>query len=53
MNIDETIQKNSKFKYTYYHNTHTIVKTPPRTHTHTQITKPVQTTTVQGTHHIK
>ena len=27
--------KHSKYKYTYYHNTHTIVKTPPHTHNHT------------------
>ena len=40
--IKETIQKHStnntkhsKYKYTYYQNTHTIVKTPPYTFTHT------------------
>jgi len=27
--------KHSKHKYTYYQNTHTIVKTPPHTHTYT------------------
>jgi hypothetical protein len=26
--------KHSKYKYTYYQNTHTIVKTPTYTHTH-------------------
>ena len=28
-------KKCSICKYTYYHNTHTFVKTPPHTHTHT------------------
>ena len=27
--------KTSKYKYTYYHNTHAVVKTPPHTLTHT------------------
>ena len=27
--------KHSKYKYTYYQNTHTIVKTLPHKHTHT------------------
>ena len=42
MYTKETIQKHStnntkhsKYRYTYYQNTHTIVKTPPHTHTHT------------------
>ena len=50
--INETIQnhsientKHSKYKYTYYQNTHT--------YTHPHITKPVKTTTVQDTHPIK
>jgi len=41
MHINETIQKHSTnntknriYKYTYYQNTHTIVKTPSRTLTH-------------------
>jgi len=34
MYIKETIQKHSKYKYTYYQNTHTIVKTPTHTHNH-------------------
>jgi hypothetical protein len=53
--------KHSKYKYTYYQNTHTIVKTSPHTPTHTlqnphmhpHITKQVKTTTVQDTHQIK
>ena len=40
-NISETTQKHSKYKYTYYQNTHTIVKT----HTYTHITKPTYTHT--------
>ena len=27
--------KHNKYKYTYYQNTHSIVKTPTHTHTHT------------------
>jgi len=42
--------KHSKYKYTYYQNTQTIVKTPTyyKTHTYTppHITKQVKTTTV-------
>ena len=49
--------KHSKYKYTYYQNTHTIVKTPTyyktHTYTHPHITKRVKTTTVQDTHQIK
>jgi hypothetical protein len=52
MYINETIQKHStnntkhsKYKYTYYQNTHT--------YTHPQITKQVKTTTVQATHQMK
>jgi len=49
--------KHSKYKYTYYQNAHTIVKTPThyKTHTYTgpHITKQVKITTVQGTHQIK
>jgi hypothetical protein len=44
MYISETIQKRStnntlhnKYKYTYYQNTHTIVKTPPHV-----LTRPLQ-----------
>jgi len=35
--MKETIQKHSIFKYTYYQNTHAIVKTPTHIglHTHT------------------
>jgi len=33
--MNETIQKHSKYKYTYYQNTHTIVKTPTHHKTHT------------------
>jgi hypothetical protein len=47
----------SKYKYTYYQNTHTTVKrtTHYKTHTYTNphITKQVKTTTVQDTHQIK
>jgi hypothetical protein len=39
--------KHSKYKYTYYQNTHTIVKIPPHS------TKEVKTTTIQDTHQIK
>jgi hypothetical protein len=39
-------------QYTYYHNTHTIVKTPTR-YTQPHITKQVKTTTVQDTHQMK
>ena len=39
--------KHSKYKYTYYQNCHTIVKTPSHTHPHT--TKQVKTATVQDT----
>jgi hypothetical protein len=42
MYINETVQKHSsnntkhsKYKYTYYQNTHTVVKTSPHTLTHT------------------
>jgi hypothetical protein len=58
MYINETIQKHSKYKYTYYQNTHTIVKThthyntPTHTHTQSHITKQVKTTTIQDTHQI-
>jgi len=52
MYLNETIQKHStnntkhsKYKYTYYQNTHTY--TPPH------ITKQVKTPTVQDTHQIK
>ena len=47
--------KHSKYKYTYYQNTQTVVKTPPHTHTytHTHITKQVKTTTVQDTRQLK
>jgi hypothetical protein len=56
--MKETIQKHStnnairsKYKYTYYHKTDTIVKTPTHykthTYTHPYITKQVKTTTVQ------
>jgi len=45
--------KQSKYKYTYYQNTNTIVKTPARnkihTYTHPHITKQVKTTTTQDT----
>jgi len=40
----QTLQK-SKYKYTYYQNTHTYA--------HPHITKQVKTTTVQYTHQIK
>jgi hypothetical protein len=50
--IDETIQKHrtkntkhSKYKYTYFQNTHTYA--------HPHITKQVQTTTVQDTYQMK
>ena len=33
--MNETIQKHSKYKQTYYQNTHTIVKTPTHNKTHT------------------
>ena len=59
MYINEKIQKygtintkHSKYKYTYYQNTHTIVK-KPHTYTHPHITKEVKTTTVQDTHQMK
>ena len=62
--IKETIQKHStnntkhcKYKYTYFQNTHTIVKTPTHykthTYTHPHITKQVKTTTVQDKHEKK
>jgi len=58
MSLNETIKKHntnntkhSKYKYTYYQNTHTIVKTP--THTHPHITKQVQATTIQDTHQME
>ena len=35
MYIKETIQKHTKYKYTYYQNTHTIVKTPTHYKTNT------------------
>ena len=44
--------KHSKYKYTYYQNTHTIVKAPPHTLTHT-LKKQVKTATVQITHQVK
>ena len=58
--IKETIQKHStnntkhsKYMYTYYQSTHTIVKTPihDKTHTYTysHITKQVKTTIIQDT----
>ena len=68
MYINETIKthgtnntKHSKYKYTYYQNTHTLqnphLHTPTHTQTHTythpHITKPVKTTTAQNTHHMK
>jgi len=66
MYINETIQKHSKYKYTYYQNTHTLqtphITKPIHTHTHTlqnphihtpHITKQVKTTTVQDTHQMK
>jgi hypothetical protein len=40
MYINETIQKHSKYKYTYYQNTHTL-QTP-------HITKPIHTHTLQN-----
>jgi hypothetical protein len=50
--INKTVQKgstnntkHSKYKYTYYQNTHT--------YTHRYITKQVTTTTVQDTHQMK
>jgi len=55
--MNETVQKHSKYKYTYYQNTHTIVTTPThyKTHTYTHykthaythphITKPTHTHT--------
>jgi len=65
MYINETIRKHSKYKYTYYQNTHTLqnphIHTPthykPHTYTHPQIHTPyiikqVKTTTVQDTHQI-
>jgi hypothetical protein len=49
--------KHSKYKYSYYQNTHTIVKTlsryKPHTYTHPHITKQVKTTTVHVTHQMK
>ena len=45
------ITKHSKYKYTYYQNTHTLHNT--HTHTHTYITIQVKTTTVQDTQHMK
>ena len=53
VNTSTHIIQNSKYKYTYYQNTHTIVKTPtqlskhPHIHSHLHITKQVKTTTVQ------
>jgi len=63
MYIKETIPKHgenntkhSKYKYKYYQNTNTIVKTPThyKTHTypHQHITKQIETTTVQDEHHM-
>jgi len=47
--LKETIQKHSKYKYTCYQNTLTIVKTPTHykthTYTHPHITKPTHTHT--------
>jgi len=43
--INETIQKHSEYKYTYYQNTHTL-QNP-------HIAKKVKTTTVQDTHQMK
>ena len=49
--------KHSKYKYTYYQNTHTIVKTAIRYETHTytlpHIIKQVKTTTDQDAHKMK
>jgi len=66
MYIKETIPKHSKYKHTYYQNTHTYthphIKKPIHTHTHTlqnpsihtpHITKHVKITTVQDTNQIK
>ena len=43
--MNETIQKHSKYKYTYYQNTHTIVLSK-----HPHITKPTHTHTNTLTH---
>ena len=43
---NETIQELSKYKYTYYQNTHTIVKTPTHYNTHTY----THTHTLQNPH---
>ena len=49
--------KHSKYKYTDYQNTHTIVTTPTRykthTYTHPHNTKQVKTTIIQDTHQMK
>ena len=57
INIKETIQKHSKYKYTDYQKTHTIVTTPTHykthTNTHPHNTKHVKTTTIQDMLQIK
>ena len=60
IHINETIQKHStnntkhsKYKYTYYQNTHKSVKTPTKVSKHPRITKQVTTTTVQDTQQMK
>jgi hypothetical protein len=59
-NIVQTVQKHSKYKYTYYQNTHTLqnphIHTPTQykthTYTHQHITKPTHThtNTLQNPH---
>ena len=50
-------KNHSKYKYTYYQNTHATVKTPThyKTHTYTNphITKQVNTTTAKEIHQMK
>jgi len=53
MYIKEKIQKQSKYKYTYYQNTHTIVKTTTHYKTHTYTHPHITKSTVQDTHQIK
>jgi hypothetical protein len=55
MYIKETIQKHSKYKYTYYQNMHTIVKKsqikkPTQTHMHTLQNPYIHTLTHCKTH---
>jgi len=46
--INDTMQKHSKYKYTYDQNTHTIFKTPTHYKTHTYTNTNTHTHTLQN-----